>query len=148
MSGHGPGRPYADRVARAQIVLGAVTLAVGALGLFLARDLEWTEPAGALLGWADLEIKLMSYNPLGALVTMAVGAVGLAAGLTRRNALAWTTAAVGGLLAVQVLIQWRPEGDNLFGATGRNLAFALVLVAGFGTTAVLARLAPRIEEEA
>ena len=114
------GRSYADRVSRAQVVIGGIAVAVGALGLFLARELGFTDPAGALIGWGDYELKYMAYNPLGALLTVAVGALGVAAGVTRRQALAIVAAAVSALMALQVLVQWRPDGDNLLGGSDKH----------------------------
>ena len=139
------GASYADRVARCQLVIGGIAVAVGALGLFLASDLGFTDPAGALLGWGDYELKFMAYNPLGALLTVAVGALGVAAGVTRRQPPAIAAAAISALMVVQVLVQWRPEGENLLGGSGRNLGFDLLLVVGFATTAALARVADRVD---
>ena len=141
------GRSYADRVSHAQVVIGGITVAVGALGLFLARELGFTDPAGALIGWGDYELKYMAYNPLGALLTVAVGALGVAAGVTRRQALAIVAAAVSALMALQVLVQWRPDGDNLLGGSGRNLGFDLLLALGFATTAALAHVAARVDAD-
>lgn len=140
------GRSYADRVARAQIVLGVITVAVGLVGLFLARDLDFADTAGVLIGWGDLELKFMAYNPLGAAVTIAVGALGVAAGVSRRAVIAWAVSVLGAAMALQVVLQWRPDGDNVLAASGRNLGFALFICIGFAATALLARVAPTIDD--
>ncbi len=136
---------HGARVARAQVVIGVVAVVVGAVGLFLARDLELTASTGALVGWADLELKFVSYNPLGALLTVAVGVLAILAGGLRRPVVAGIGAVVSGAMALQVLLQWRVDGDNLLGATGRNLGFDLFLLFGLATTTALAQVAPRLD---
>lgn len=143
--GPAAGATYGARVARAQVVIGVVAVVVGSVGLFLARDLDLTGSTGALVGWADLELKFMSYNPLGALLTVGVGVLAILAGGLRRPLVALVGVVMSAAMALQVLLQWRADGDNLLGGTGRNLGFDLFLLCGLATTVALARVAPRLD---
>lgn len=141
-----PAPTYAARVARSQITIGIIAIVVGALGLFLSRDVEFATKAGSTIGWGDYELGFMRYNPLSALLTIGVGALGVLSGVLRRATPAIVAAAVSGLMALQVLVQWRAGAEsNLLAGTGRNFAFSVFLLVGMGATALFARLATRVD---
>ena len=127
-----------ERIRRIQLTLGTVGILVGVIAFVQASNVAFRADVGAELGWPSYELRLMSYNRLGALVTLGLAVVGLTAALVRRPSLGWVAAGGFGLFAVQVLIQWRPDASNLLGSRGSNLAFALLMSLGFGVTAVLA----------
>ncbi len=137
-----------DRLARAQVVLGAVGVVVGLAGLWQARDVAFTADRGVIVGWGSYELAFMRFNKLGALIVIALAGIGLVAGLLRRPVLGWIPAAGFALVALQVLVQWRPDGTNLLGAHGSNLGFALAMALGFGVTAALSGLADSAPEPA
>lgn len=137
-----------ERLCRTQVVLGLTGVAFGALGFVLAADLAFQADAGASIGWPDYEIRLMSYNRLAALITVILALVGLGGGLARRPVLGWIPTFGFGLLALQVLVQWRPGATNLLGSQGSNLAFALFLAMGFGSSALLSRSAAAVDAAA
>ena len=137
---------YLQRIAHGQIALGALAVAFGAIGLFLTRSQDWTDARGAETGAPRYELHLMPFNRLGALLAVALGALGLAAGLARRPALGWLAAAGWTLLAFQVLVQWRAGSDNPLATTGQNLSFDMLMTVGFATTALLARHASAVAD--
>lgn len=126
-----------ERLRRGQLTLGVLGVVVGLAALLKARG-----GSSVMLGWQSFELRLMSYNRLGALLTVALSAVGLAAALVRRPSLAWIPAVGFGLLALQVAVQWRTTGSNLVGSQGSNLGFALLLALGSATTAALSAPKP------
>jgi len=136
----------ADRIRRIQLTLGVTGIVIGIVAFVYARDVAFRADVGAELGWPSYELRLMSYNRLGALVTITLAAIGLAAAIAGRPNLGWVVAGGFALLAVQVLIQWRPDASNLFGSHGSNLAFALMMSLGFGVTAALAKAASTTPE--
>ena len=116
-------------------MLGIVYLVIGAWALAVSLGDSITEPSGALLGSTDLELRLMTFSPLGAGVTLAIGLVGLV-GAWRRLRLLVVLAAVGaGITVAQVLVQWGQGSSNVFGAVGANLSFGLFGLIGFATLA-------------
>jgi uncharacterized membrane protein YphA (DoxX/SURF4 family) len=123
---------------RAVMVLGIVAMVVGVLGVFAARKLGFAAKQGAIVGYAKgkWELKLVWLNLLSALLTIVVGAVAVAAGRLKHRSLALVAVAGFGLMALQVLIQWRSvEGVNtggFLGGTGGTLAFWLMLAVGIG----------------
>jgi hypothetical protein len=71
----------------------------------------------------------VSYNILGALVTIVLGALAVA-GAALRNWLLVMVGATGfGLAALQVLLQFG-RADNWFGSRGSNLSFCLAAAVG------------------
>ncbi len=136
------------KINRFQVVLGAVAIFFGAVGFYLARDLDFQASIGAETGFPGYEIHLMPFNRLGALLIIAVGVIGLVAGLIRQPTLGYVAAAASLLLALQVVVQWRDKQANALGTAGQNLSFDLLLAIGFGLTALLARYAPALPTEA
>ena len=128
-----------ERIRRIQLTLGIVGILIGVIAFVQASNVAFRADVGAELGWPSYELRLMSYNRLGATVTLVLAAIGLAGALVRRPGFGWVAAGGFGLLAIQVLIQWRPDASNLFGSHGSNLAFALLMSLGFGVTAALAK---------
>jgi hypothetical protein len=125
-----------DRVQRTQLVWSAVVIAAGVIGLVISRHLPLTDPQGTHTGWPRYELYLMTYNRLGALVTIALGLLGVVAGVTRRPVLAWITCAAFVVLVVQALVQWRQAAtDNLLASSGQSLSFALASVFVYSVTA-------------
>ncbi len=116
-------------------MLGIVYLAVGAWALAVSLGDSLTEPNGALLGSADLELRLMTFSPLGAGVALAIGLLGLLGALWHRRVLLVLAAAGAAATVVQVLVQWGQGSSNVFGAVGANLSFGLFGLIGFATLA-------------
>lgn len=138
---------FTDRLARTQVVLGALAVVIGIWAFVMARNVAFTASVAPRLGWTSLEVNLMSFNRLGALIVIALGAVGIASGALRRLLIGWVPAVGFGALALQVLVQWRPTGTNGLGTNGPVLAFALLLAAGFAVTAAVAHLAEGVDAE-
>ena len=132
---------YSERLSRVQIVLGAVAVAIGVWALVLARTVSFGAATAPRLGPAKYEVQAMSLNQLGALVVLGLGVVGIVAGALRRPTMGLVPAVGFGLMGLQVLVQWRPSASNLFASVGSNLAFSLLLCAGFAVTAGIAGLA-------
>jgi uncharacterized membrane protein YphA (DoxX/SURF4 family) len=126
------------RSGRAMRSTGIVAVVVGALGLFVARSIDFTGKAAALLGsdagFANAdggvtrrwELKFLFFNPLWALLTVACGVL-LIAG-SRKAVLAYVAAAGFAALAVAVLFQqtfdyMRDDGAVQKVSTGTNMAF-------------------------
>lgn len=148
------GEPH--RSTRALLVVGAVAAAVGVLGLYVARSIDFAGKSAALLGSdagfsADgklvrrWELKLLWFNPLWALLTIACGVL-LIVG-SRKAIIAWAGAAALGALAIVVFVQQtfdyvRDDGVIQKVSTGSNVAFwgglalAAALFARRATTAV------------
>jgi TQO small subunit DoxD len=124
---------------RAQMVLGGVAVVVGVLGLIVARSNDFAAKQGSLLGWKFGELKVLWFNPLSALLTIALGVVIVAGGVLGQRALALGGAAGFAALSVLVALLWR-DGQSgwtggFLGATGGNMAFWAALA--IGTAAVL-----------
>jgi uncharacterized membrane protein YphA (DoxX/SURF4 family) len=124
-----------DRAARdrAFVVLGAVAVLVGAIGWYLARDLDFATTRVAMLGHAKWELKLLWFNGLSALLTIVFG-IGLIVG-ARQRFVALAASLGFGVLAVVALAQqhWNnvSAGPPPLVGTGSNAAFwAMFLVAG------------------
>jgi len=130
---------FVQRLARAQMVLGAGAVAVGVVGFVSARHVAFNASIAPRLGPADLSLQAMSLNRLAALVVIGLGAVGVLAGATQRPIWGAVPAAGFALLALQVLIQWRPAGTNWFASIGSNFSFSLLGCVGFAVTACLER---------
>ncbi len=136
-----------ERLRGIQRVIAIVCLGAGLVGLNRAGAVAFTADRGALIAWPRYEMYFMTYNRLGALVVLALGAVGLAAAITRRQLFAWVATGGFALLVLQVLVQWRPDATNWFGASGANMSFSLAASLGFGVTAALARAFDGIDPE-
>jgi uncharacterized membrane protein YphA (DoxX/SURF4 family) len=120
-------------------VLGIGALIVGVAGLWTARSVDFTGRRGAMLGWANGELKFLWFNPLSALLTMAVAGVALLGLRTARREVVWVAAASSAVMAAYVALVWRyRSGDwtgGVLGATGPNLAFWGMLALGFAVCA-------------
>lgn len=132
---------FTERFARTQVVLGAFAVVIGIWAFVMARNVTFTATVAPRLGWTSLEVNLMSLNRLGALVVLVLGVVGILAGATHKLQIGWIPAIGFALLAIQVLIQWRPSGSNWFGSNGPVLAFGILLAAGFAVTAAVTHAA-------
>jgi thiosulfate dehydrogenase [quinone] large subunit len=133
--------------ARAATVLGAVAAVTGAVGLWVARSVDVFGHQGAMVGWADGELKLLWFNPFSAAVTLALGLVALGGVRFGRQLLVLGAAGGFAVLAVLVPVLWRyQQGDwtgGFLGATGPNLAFWGMLALGLLLTG--RRIRPRAE---
>jgi hypothetical protein len=109
---------------RAQLVLSGTAFVVGLAGLIVARDTSFTQARGeVLLGLG------VSFNVLGALVTIALAAIALAGAALRNRFLVIVGAAGFGLATCQVILQFG-RADNWFGSRGSNLSFCLAVTVG------------------
>lgn len=124
-----------DRAARSRafIVLGAIGVTVGAIGMWLSRDLPFATSQVAMFGHGRWELKLLWFNGLSAVLTILLAAAFLAGARVR---LAGLAASVGfAVMAIVALFQqsWNnvsPAAPSVIG-TGSNAAFwAMFAVAG------------------
>lgn len=114
------------------MILVAIVLAVGIAGLFYARNLQFTEPEGALVYPAPDDFfwaRQFRFNPLGALLTIAVGGIALVGAVTRQRAVTLVAAASSFLAAVFMVIDLR-GGEPLLAGRGGNVSLLLVLALG------------------
>lgn len=139
---------YSQRLARTQIVLGAVAVVIGVWAFVMARNVAFGAATAPRLGPAKYQLQAMSLNRLGALVVFGLGVVGIVGGATRRVSVGLLPAVGFGLMGLQVLAQWRPTGSNVFASVGSNLAFSMLLCIGFAVTAGIANFATRVDEGA
>jgi hypothetical protein len=139
------------RVRRAELVLAVIAVALGVVALIKARDVGFSDaypPAvdsGAMLFGTDDDLpwgKLLQFNPLGALVTLALGALALVGGWLRARWLVLVAAVGFGGCAIQVLAQFG-RSSNALGGRGGNLGLFIALAVGL---AVLA-LTPTVDED-
>ena len=112
-----------DRVRRVELLVAAVALAAGALALLFARDLAFTSAQGARVG------SLFSLNPLGALLTIALAVLALAAAASRAHRLV-QAAGAGFLVAAAVQLAQSGRATNWLG--GRPSTFSLLLAVAAG----------------
>lgn len=134
-----------QRLAKVQVVLGAVAVVIGVWAFVMARNVAFSAAIAPRLGPAKYQVQAMSFNRLGALVVLGLGLVGIVGGALRRPLVGLIPAVGFGLMGLQVLVQWRPTGSNVFASVGSNLAFALLLCVGFAVTASVASLAARAD---
>ena len=120
---------------RAQLTLAAVAIASGAVGLARARG-SFANRSGSDIGYAELELHLMSFNRLGALLAFALGTIAFV-GAFRSQRSVVAIAAIGfGAFAVQSVIGARRiDGGNITGANGATLSFCLMMAIGLGVLA-------------
>lgn len=112
-----------EPVRRAVIVLGALILLGGVLGLVASSGQSLTEARGARV------VELMHLNPLGSWISIGLGAIAIAAGILRSHLLALIASA--GLLVCVVLVTFganRPT--NALGGTASTVGFHLGPAAG------------------
>jgi uncharacterized membrane protein YphA (DoxX/SURF4 family) len=119
-----------------QRALPIVAVVIGALGFYVARDLDFAAKKGALLGWANWELKVLWFNQLSALLTIALGLLALAGTFLRQRLLTLIAAGGFGLMAIQVVAQWRNQkGGGFLGGTGSSMAFWALMAIGLGLAA-------------
>lgn len=123
--------------ASAATVLAVVGVVVGLLGLWTARSVDVFGRQGAMLGWANGELKLLWFNPFSALLTVGLGALALV-GVRAQRMFVLASSAGYAVMAVLVLVLWRyNRGDwtgGFLGATGPNAAFWGMLALGLFLT--------------
>ena len=127
-----------DRARIGTETISVVVAVMGIAGLVISRDLGVSEARGALLGWSQFELGLLTVNPLGAGLTLAAGLVALAGAVLRRWALVLGAAFVLAAMSVQVLVQWGGT-PNWLGSRGTNLSFWLGAAVGLAALAAAAR---------
>ena len=129
-------------VRRAVLVLGGLALVAGlsTLLLGLADGQPFLATQGVRLG------TLMHLNPLGALVTVALAVLTLAAGAVRSRLLVQLAAASWLLAALQVVAQGGRE-PNVLGGTASTLAFFLAMAAGLAAIGFTPDAGDRVEEK-
>ncbi len=120
---------------RAGLLIGGGVVLVGLIGLWLSRDLGWTESPGELvLPYRDDYVwaKHFSFNPLLAIVTLVAGVltvVGFAADLR----LARRAAVLGcAVLAVAINVDLS-SNHQVLGSRGGNVALMLMVAVGLVT---------------
>jgi hypothetical protein len=129
-------------LARAQVTLAVVGIVVGVLGLARASG-GFAEHTGRDIGYGALELHLMSYNRLGALITLALSIVALLGPLSRRSVLVVVAAVGFAVFALQVIIGFREiQGGNFTGGNGATLSFCLMMAIGLGVLAWAERATP------
>jgi peptidoglycan/LPS O-acetylase OafA/YrhL len=117
-------------VRRAEMVVSIVALAAGVAGLLVAIGLPFTSSTGEIvLGFG------ISFNPLGAVVMIALAALGLAGAALQRPTLVLVAAVGFALYALQVVVQFGRD-TNWFGSRGSNLSLAIGLATGLGALAL------------
>lgn len=125
-------------VRRAVIVLGALVVLGGVLGLVASSGQPLTEPRGARV------FELMHLNPLGSWISIGLGAIAIAAGILRAHLLA-LVAAVGLLVCVVLVTFGANRPTNLLGGTASTVGFHLGPGAGLLMLSVAERAAHRGE---
>jgi hypothetical protein len=129
-------------VARAQVTLAVVGIVVGVLGLARASG-SFAEHTGRDIGYGALELHLMSYNRLGALITLVLSIAALLGPLSGRPVLIIAAAIGFAAYAVQVVVGFRTlQGGNLTGSNGATLSFCLMMAIGLGVLAWAERATP------
>lgn len=121
-----------EPVRRALVVIAAVGLGIGACALVVALGGGFTDPVGALLFSDNDDLlfgALVRFNPLGALVTVAVSSVALAGALARARAVVLAAAVGFGACAAQVLAQFG-RSENVLGGQGGTLSLFVGLAVG------------------
>ena len=124
------GRSARDRVF---VVLGGIAVIVGAIGWYLARDLDFASRQVALFGYAKWELKLVWFNGLAALLTITLGAAFIVGARYRMIGLIASSGFT--VISLVALLQqnWNnvSQGAPAVVGTGSNAAFwAMFAVAG------------------
>lgn len=127
-------RAGAAKRRRAIQILGSVAVVIGVVGLVASRSGSFAAEQGSLVGWSFLELKVLWFNPLSAILTAILGCVALAGAMMNKRILTVVSGAVFAFMALQVIIQWRYNDGawtgGVLGGTGGNLAFWALLAAG------------------
>ena len=119
---------------RAFVVLGAVAVTVGAIGWYLARNVDFASRQVAMFGFAKMELKLLWFNGLTALLTICFGVTLLAGSRFR---LAGLVASIGfAAMAIVALLQenWSnvSAGAPAIVGTASDAAFWAMFAVGGG----------------
>lgn len=119
---------------RAFVVLGTIAVVVGAIGWFLARNVDFATRQVALFGFAKMELKLLWFNGLAAVLTIAFGVTLIVAARIRIVGL---VAAIGfAVMALVALLQenWSnlSAGAPAVIGTSPNSAFWAMFAVGGG----------------
>lgn len=118
---------------RAEAVMAFVVLALGTAGLFVASGLSFTAPRG------ELVLRFgPSFNPLGAVVVIALAALAVAGATLNRQALVLAAAGGFALLSIQVLLQFG-RATNWLGSRGSNLSLSIAMASGLAVLALRER---------
>jgi hypothetical protein len=112
---------------RAELILSGTAVVVGAGGLLVARDVSFTAARGEILLGLGV-----SFNPLGALVTIVLAVLALAGAVAGNRVLVLAAAGGFGLATLQVILQFG-RADNWLGSRGSNLSFWLALAIGLAS---------------
>ncbi len=129
---------------RAFVVLGAIAVVVGAIGWFLARNVDFATRQVAMFGFAKMELKLLWFNGLTAVLTIVLGAILIVASRVRIVGL---VAAIGfTVMAFVALLQenWNnvSAGAPAIIGTAANTAFWAMFAVGGGVMWFKDRHAP------
>jgi hypothetical protein len=139
------------RARRGLFVLSTLAVVLGLVALIKARDVGFTEAnppkadPGAMLFGIDDDLPwgaVLQFSPLGALLTLVLGALAIAGTWLRARVLVLLASAGFVACGIQVLAQFGQE-SNVLGGRGGNLGVFIAFAVGF---AVLAS-APVIAEE-
>jgi hypothetical protein len=118
---------------RASLVLSGVSLVLGLGGLVVARDLAFTAARGEIILGLGV-----SFNLLGALLTIALSILAISGALLANRAVLLSAAGGSAVAAVQVLAQFGRD-TNWLGTRGSNLSLFLALAVGLWSLAWLDR---------
>jgi hypothetical protein len=132
-----PADPTPRRAQATRLLLGwgALVALAGAVALVMSIGEDPLAPDGAPLGGPDFSVSLGSYNLLGALALLSVGALLIAAAATGRTMLARAGAGLAVLAALSLYAQLGFT-DPLLGGTNTSAAFFLcAAVVGVGASA-------------
>jgi hypothetical protein len=139
------------RPRRALLVLAALAFVLGLVALIKARDVGFTDAnppsvdPGAMLFGTDDDLpwgKLFQFNPLGALLTLGLGALALVGAWLRIRWLVLVAAVGFGACAIEVLVQVGRD-SNVLGGRGGNLGVFLAFSVGLAVVA----LTPVVDED-
>lgn len=118
---------------RASLVLSGTSLVLGLAGLVVARELAFAAARGEIvLGLG------VSFNLLGALLTIALSILAITGALLGNRAVLLAAAGGFAIAAVQVLVQFGRD-TNWLGSRGSNLSLFLALAVGLWSLAWLDR---------
>jgi hypothetical protein len=109
---------------RASLVLSGVSLVLGLGGLVVARELAFTADRGEIILGLGV-----SFNPLGALLTVALSIVAISGALLGSHPVLLAAAGGYAVAAVQVVAQFGRD-TNWLGTRGSNLSMCLALAVG------------------
>ena len=133
-----------ERARVGMVVVAVAVTVMGAAGLVIARDVGFTAPRGALMGWSGFELGLLTVNPLGAIFTLVAGLVALAGAVARRWAAVVGAAGALALMAAQVIVQWGGS-PNWLGSRGTNFSFWLAAAVALASLSWAVRVVEQLE---